>query len=210
MLYLQCIEVFAIAASVTFLELVTSKYPRTLCLVSKSQSLYIYACIYGLFGIAINLGYPLLFSPGVADGLHTSGATPQPVTWSSNPWVRAALIGFTVKALLHVRVFELTTSPGKSILIGVETITQLFEPLLLRNIGLEHWIALRKFLAPAAAKYPVLADARERELAAIPTSFDATERGAMTNDLNAAASVPDVLQIYLTNVGCRGFASIFP
>jgi hypothetical protein len=203
LLLLQCLEAFFVAFLVTFLELVTSKYPRTLCLVSKCPSLYLYAGIYGAFGGITNLLYPRI-----------AGGAPPAVGAAAialgDPWVRAALIGLMIKAFLHVRIFEVATGPGKSVPVGIETITQLFEPWLLKNIGLEHWIALSGFLTPAAAKYAGLEQTRAQALAAIPATFDASERAAMTDDLKAATRVFDLLQIYLNNVGCRVFKNTFP
>lgn len=158
MRYLQSLAVFTIAAGVTFLELVTSKYPRTLFLAATSPSLYVYACIYGLFGVAMHLAYPFVLATGVPDEVHVAGAPPSVVPWSSNPWLRAGLIGLTLKALLHVRIFEIKINSGKSVPIGIETLTQLFEPLLLRNIEIDHWMALARFVEPAATKYGVLSE----------------------------------------------------
>lgn len=122
------------------------------------------------------------------------------------------IIGLTVKAFLHIRIFEVSTgaAPGKSVPVGIETVTQLFEPWLLRNIGLEHWIAKTEFLTAAVAKHSNLNQTRATALGAIPSSFDAVEKAAMIADLNAAATVNDVLDVYLTNVGCRGFRTTFP
>jgi len=207
-LFLQCLEAFAVATVVTFLELVTSRYPRTVCLVTRSGSLYLYAVIYGLFGAVVNFAYPSLFPPSLPDTAHSAvGAVS--TAWNSNPWVRAAIIGFTIKAFLHVRFFELSTGPGKTVPIGIETVTQLFEPLLLRNIKLDHWIALTQFLAPAVAKYPDLPRTRAQALAAIPMGFDTSERAAMAGDLDAAETVTDVLRVYLSNVGCKLFKNTF-
>lgn len=85
--FLPSLAAFAVATIVTFLELVTSKYPRTVCLAVKSRSLYVYAVIYALFGVGINLAYPFLSPSTVPDSAHaaaTTGAATS-LAWSGNP-----------------------------------------------------------------------------------------------------------------------------
>jgi hypothetical protein len=205
--YLPALVAFAVAASVTWFELATSKYPRTLPLLRANTYLYVYAVIYGAFAAGVDIVYPLLFaSPAPATPEITQGMA----VLTANVWLRAALIGLTVKAFLHVRIFELTTGPGKSFPIGIETVTQIFEPWLLREIGLKHWLVLTQFMAPAVAKYTDVTATRARAVAAIPSSFDATEKAALISDLNVAAAVKDLLLVYLNNVGCDVFRDTFP
>src|SRR5260370_41835645 len=70
----------------------------------------------------------------------------------SSPGVRAAAIGMSFKALLHIGLFRVTTAAG-AFPIGVETLVQLFEPPLTRRIVLDHLNALQGFIGPRALKY---------------------------------------------------------
>jgi len=43
-----------------------------------------------------------------------------------------------------------------------------------------------------------------------PGFFTADKKAAITNDLNSADTAQHVLEIYLTNVGCKAFKNTFP
>jgi hypothetical protein len=92
---------FAVAAFVTAAELLTSQYPRTARFALQSVYFYAYVIIYGVLGA---VGLALL--PLVSDQVTIEGAG------ANNPWTKAALIGFSVKAILHIRVFSVATGPG--------------------------------------------------------------------------------------------------
>jgi hypothetical protein len=55
---------FCIATLIAWLELVTSKFPRTFFLLKKSLALYAYTFIYGLIGFGLTLGLTLFFEAG--------------------------------------------------------------------------------------------------------------------------------------------------
>src|SRR5271167_1257446 len=114
---------FAISGFFTVLELVTSKYPYTFFLLRKSALLYFYGAIYGLLAAG---AYLLL--PVISDQVKLTGIA------VGNPWVRAVAVGFTIKAFLHVRLFDVNMGPGRSFPLGVESLVQVFEPWLLRKI----------------------------------------------------------------------------
>jgi uncharacterized membrane protein len=56
---------FVIATFLAFLELVTSKYPRTPFLLRRSLALYGYALVYGLIAFGVTLGIGSLINAGV-------------------------------------------------------------------------------------------------------------------------------------------------
>src|ERR1700675_1692923 len=86
----------ALASFVAWLELATSKYPRTLSLIRKYWALYVYALVYGVAGFAIMLLLPLL-------SIKLEGPL------IGNRWVEAVAIGLSTKAFLHIRLFTIST-----------------------------------------------------------------------------------------------------
>src|ERR1700688_3061252 len=111
---------FVIAALVTALELITSKYPRTARFCVKSPWFHIYFVIYGLLGAGALALLPVLTQVTI-EGVGLS-----------NPWVKAAFVGLSVKAFLHIRIFSVSTGPGQSFPFGLESFVQLFEPWMLK------------------------------------------------------------------------------
>ena len=93
----QLLLAFGIAALVTALELITSKYPRTVFLLKASRSLYVYAAIYGVIGLAVRWGL---------DPLTQSGTIKLEGLGLSNPWVQSLALGVTIKAFLHIPDFS--------------------------------------------------------------------------------------------------------
>jgi hypothetical protein len=91
---------FAVATIVTAIELITTTYPRTPEFVTKSRWFYAYILIYGALGAAA-----LALPPLVGGEVTMTGVGLE------NPWVKALLVGFSVKAVLHIRIF--TVSPSK-------------------------------------------------------------------------------------------------
>jgi hypothetical protein len=144
---------FAVALLVTGLELITTQYPRSPAFVLKSLWFYVYVIIYGVIAGAVVLIFPLISDQVTMSGLGLA-----------NPWTKAIFVGFSIKAFLHIRLFTVSTGPGSSFPVGIETAVQLFEPWMLRNLELDHWNKLQEFAAPRAAKLPTLASARARAL----------------------------------------------
>jgi len=132
---------FAIATFLAFLELVTSKYPRTAFLLRKSSALYGYVLVYGLIAFGVTLGIGSLIK---AEIIKLSGIG------LSNPWAQAVAVGVSFKALLHIRLFSVSVG-SETFPIGVETLVQLFEPYLLRTIDLDCFNAMEAYIAPRAA-----------------------------------------------------------
>jgi hypothetical protein len=90
-----------VGAAVTGLELITTGYPRTSTFVMRSSWFYGYVVIYGVIAGG---AYALL--PTIGDQLTIKGLG------DSSPWVKAVVIGFSVKAVLHIRIFTVSRGPG--------------------------------------------------------------------------------------------------
>ena len=107
---------FTVAIAVTALELLTTKYPRTAAFVCHTVWFYVYIVIYGaIAAIALAL-LPVLGAHIQSDGINLM-----------NPWIAAAAVGISVKSLLHIRIFNVSTGPGKDLPVGLETIVLLFD-----------------------------------------------------------------------------------
>jgi hypothetical protein len=111
---------FAVATVVTAIELITTKYPRTPEFITKSRWFYAYILVYGTLGAAALALLPLVGSEITMTGVGLE-----------NPWVKALLVGFSVKAVLHIRIVTVSTGPNQSFPVGLETLVQLFEPWML-------------------------------------------------------------------------------
>jgi hypothetical protein len=190
---------FAVAALVTAIELITSKYPRTAQFALKSSWFYVYVVIYGLLGA---IGLALL--PLVGDQVTTEGIA------INNPWAKAALIGFSVKAILHIRIFAVSTGPGQSFPVGLESFVQLFEPWMLRTLELDHYSEQSAFITPRAAKFANVADARTQAKTNPPPGLSAAERAVFDADIDQAANAAQVIAAYLKYSGIRLTKTTFP
>lgn len=187
---------FAIAATISGLELITSKYPRTYFLLYRCASLYAYIVIYGVIGSGATLLLPYL--PIKIEGIDQSSA-----------WINAILIGVSIKAILHIRLFNVTTGPGNEFPVGLETILQLFEPWLLRTIDLDHFMRVRRYIGSRSARYLEADAVRSAILANIPPAFSAAERAALTTDVAHLTTVSELMELYLSYVGRGTFEEVF-
>jgi len=196
---------FAIAFAVTYVELVTSNYPRTGFLVVRSWKLYLYSGIYAVIagGVTVFWGYLV-----AADLISFSGAG------DSNIWLRTVVIGFSTKALLHIRLFTVHSGGMDGLPIGVETLVQPFEPWLLREIDLCHFNEMKSFLKGVEIEYTDLDDVKRmiiKDVSAMPQ--DRAEVKAFLLDVDEAETVTGVLGLYLTFLGrgsvCRLFHKAF-
>jgi len=190
---------FFVAAFLSLLELVTSKYPQTSFLLWRSRAFYAYGFIYGLLALGATLGL---------GALSATGAIKLQGLGMSSPWVQAVAIGISFKALLHIRLFSVTTG-SEAFPIGVETLVQLFEPSLTRKILLDHFNALQGFIGPRADKYRDLVNVKKNIADNIP-ELPAQEGTAFLMDIQQAASVRQAMELYLKLVGRPGFDRVFP
>ncbi len=196
---------FALAFAVTFADYVTSNFPSTLCLAVRNRWLWVYAAIYGGFGVVAFIAYPELFGPSAVDA-----AKPASVFSMQNVWMRAATIGMTIKTVMRMKFFEIPGGAGNAVPVGIVTFLQPFEPLLVREILLKQSDLTSSLIDPAAVAYGPLAAALPRALNGIPASIAPAMRTAMATDLRAAPTINDLLQTYLAYAGCHLFRKAFP
>jgi hypothetical protein len=190
---------FGVAAAVTAVELVTSKYPRTSRFVLTSVWFYVYIVIYGVLAA---LGFILL--PLVSDQLTVGGIG------AADPWIKAALIGFSVKALLHIRIFSVSTGPGQSFPVGLESLVQLFEPWMLRSVELDQFNAQSSFIEPRCAPFANVADARTQAKGNPPPGLSPQEKAVFEADIDQAAKPGQVIAAYLKYSGITLTKKTFP
>jgi hypothetical protein len=191
---------FAVAALIATMELITSRYARTLSLLKRCPTLYGYGVIYGLISVAVLLGLDTLVKTGSVSvqGLDLS-----------NPWVRAILVGLTLKAFLHLSLFTVTVG-SNSVPVGIETVVQLFEPLLLRGIDECHYCAVQDLIAPRAARYNNLPNVRNRILNPMPKFLPPPQQNSFTRDVDSAQTVEEAMEVCLTVLGKGMFERRFP
>jgi hypothetical protein len=187
-----------VAFVVAFLELITSKYPRTFGFIRKSSSLYAYASLYALIAFAVQLGWDALAGSVSATGFGLS-----------NPWVRALCIGISVKALMHIRLFTVTTG-GKSFPVGVESLLQLVEPWLLDSVQLHYLAEVHSFIRRHAARHPDLPAVKQEIVDRSSQILSAAEHAGFAGSVNQAQTVKTAMLLYLNLVGKRYFKQTFP
>src|SRR6476620_2494932 len=175
---------FLVAALLSSIELITAKYPRTWFLLRKCKSLWFYALIYGCIGGAAMFWLKDLVAGGKVQlqGLFLSA-----------PWFQAVAIGISVKSLLHINLFNITKN-GQSVPIGLETITQLFEPHLLRGVMFDEFNAVRSFVQPFQQAYPNLTDVRTTLSNNVPNTLPQPEIEAFRADLDKAVNVQEAME----------------
>jgi hypothetical protein len=190
---------FAVATIVTAIELITTTYPRTPEFVTKSRWFYAYILIYGTLGAAALALLPLVGGEVTMTGVGLE-----------NPWVKALLVGFSVKAVLHIRIFTVSTGPNQSFPVGLETLVQLFEPWMLTSLDLDHFSAHQAFIKPRATKQGNLSAAKKAALSNIPSGFSSAVRAALVADINSCTTTQEVISAYLKYVGIKLTDSTFP
>ncbi len=196
---------FLIAFAFAWIELATSKYPRTIGPFwrwSQSRSLWIYSAIYG--------GISLAFASAYASGIVKVSGPLLNSTDSSLSLMAAIGIGVSAKALLHIRVFSLSAAGGQdSFPIGTETLVQLFEPWLLKSILIDEFNAVNDALRDRAAVYEDIATVKAQMIADMPSLPD-PERAALQLDINNAPTVKRAMEIYLRAFSVKALTKLFP
>ena len=188
-----------IAVAVVGLELITTQYPRTSIFVFRSGWFYAYVISYGLIAALVYLLLPLIGAQVTMTGIGLG-----------NPWVQAVVTGLSVKALLHIRIFNVSTGPGRDFPVGLETIVLLFEPWLLRSLELDHFSELMAFVTPRAARCADVAAARQLATNNIPNTFLPAEKAALAADIARATTSGDVIVAYISYVGIKLAGGVFP
>ncbi|MDZ7264219.1 MAG: hypothetical protein ONB16_06510 [candidate division KSB1 bacterium] len=197
---LPAIISFVVGAAVSLLELITSKYPRTFFLLKKSTALYAYTLIYGILSFLVMLIVKSLIHAKIIS-LEGIGI--------SNEWIQALVVGVTTKAILHIRLFNITFG-RQSFPIGIETFVYLFEPWLLRTIDLDEFNGIRSYIAVYQKKYSDLTDIKNRIKDNIPQTLTGVERKAFITDLTEKDSAMEAMELYLQTFGKRSFERVFP
>ena len=192
---------FGIALLFTWLELVTSKYPRTFVFPSKRWALWTYCLIYGLIAFGALLGFDSLVEKGIvkADGLGLS-----------LPWVRAIEMGLAVKAFLHIRLFTVT-SGSQAFPVGVETLVQVFEPWLLDRIAQDEDDEKRDWVKTRRAKHSSVSDGQIKTAlkANIRRSLPQQEKVAIALDIDMAQSGEEAMIVYLDRFGMPSLSRLY-
>jgi hypothetical protein len=187
---------FVLASLVATTELLTSKYPQTLFLLTKCRPLYVYGVIYGVSSaavmVALGTGTIKLEGLGLA-----------------NPLVQAIVAGVFTKAMLHIRFYNVSIG-NESFPIGTESFVQLFEPFLLRNIHLYEFAKVREYVQPRAQKYNDLNDVKARVKADLPPSTPEAEKKGLEADIEKMTAVVEAMEFYLTRFGKANFNRVFP
>lgn len=193
---------FSVAFFFTWLELITSKYPRTFTFPSGRWAIWVYCFVYGLIAFAVLLGFNALVAKGFikADGLGLQ-----------TPWIRAVAVGIAVKALLHIRLFTVT-SGSQPFPVGVETLVQVFEPWLLDRIAQDEDDKKRIYVDAKRAKHP---DETETQIktklkANIRRSLPKDERVAIALDIDMTASAEEAMIVYLDRFGKSSLSRLYP
>jgi hypothetical protein len=189
-----------VASLVTGLELLTSKYPRTVFSLTKCRPLYAYLLIYGLISLAFMLGLDALIA-GKKVTLEGVGL--------QSRWVRAVVVGLSTKAFLHINLFSIAVGP-KTFPLGTETIVQLFEPWLLEEIYLYEFAAVSDFVDQIAARHTDLAIVKSRIKGNLPQTFVGAERAGFELSVDTQTSVKSALELYLRRFGKTNLTRVFP
>jgi hypothetical protein len=186
-----------VAFVVASLELITSSYPRTFSFIRKTWSLYAYAALYAFIAFVVQLGWNVLGSSVSATG---SGL--------SNPWVRALVVGISVKAFMHIRLFNVTVG-AKSFPIGIESLLQLVEPLLLDNVRFEYLSGIDTFIDGYAARFTDLAQVKAKIVERSSQILSGDELAGFAASVNQTTSVEAAMKLYLKLVGRKYFQQTF-
>jgi hypothetical protein len=197
---LASILAFFTASFVVGLELVSSEYPTTFFTLCKEWALYLYCGIYGFLSFMTVLFFEKLVN---------SGAVVVQGPGLSSPYVRALLVGLSVRAFLHLNVYTVRVGL-QSTSVGLETFVQLFEGPLLRTMALREYNGVMEYLEPYVQSYTDLTVARETAKRSLPSSFDSREIAALEKDLDEADEVGQVLALVLRNLGRRTLERVFP
>lgn len=197
---LQILLAMIVAALVSGLELITSTYPRTFSFISRCKSFYVYVSVYAGFAFLV-----MLF----IDFLVANKSVTLEGSLIANGWALAVLVGISIKAFLHISLFNVTVGT-RSFPIGVESLMRMFEPWLLQQIELFHFNSLRRYIAPKSASHNNLATVKKTVLANIPSRFSEAEKRAFQDDVKKATSVVDVMEMFLIFVGRGTFDRVFP
>jgi len=210
MLLFHASAAFLVATAIAWIELVTSKYPRTIRLFwARSWALWAYAIVYGV----ISFGFTWAYGSLTAAGILQMGGSANVAGANTPSLVTAIMIGLSAKALLHIRLFAVpATGTQQTFPVGTETIVQLFEPWLLRTVGIDEFNSVSIYLQAKAKKYVDLkaVKAQIKENMPGPSSLPLPERTALEHDVDQTKTVRGALEIYLREFGVSTVDQHFP
>lgn len=193
---------FVLATSIAALELITSKYPRTAYFLRKSWRIYVYSTIYGVISLCAYFVLPDLLAKGTIK--IEEGALPSS---SGSAIVTAFLVGLSSKALMHIRLFSISTGSGTTFPVGVESFVQLFEPWLLEGIGLDEFTGLRSYVRQRLAKHNDIAVVKKAITDNLPNHI-APEPFKV--DLERITEPIPAFELYFRKCGKTLFDMVFP
>ncbi len=189
-----------IAATISLLELITSRYRNTYTFLWRRWQLYVYMAVYGAFGFLLMW---------IIDYLVAKKTVSFDDMALDSVWVKAVLVGMSAKALMNITLFNVPSGAG-TVPIGMSTLVHLFEPFLLSELDLQVWNDVRTFLTPHARKYPQLEEVKAIMDRNIPPTLSAERRAALRAELGARDSVEGALETFLYAVGRGTFIRSFP
>jgi hypothetical protein len=194
------IVAFFTAFVIVLLELLTTNYSRTSFVLVKESALYTYGAVYGLIAVIVLLTLNALTNAKTitVEGLGLS-----------SPYIRALIVGISVKALLHINIATVKVG-SKSTPIGLETIVQLFEPALLRTIELSKFNGIRKYIEPYTRTRTRITTIKSIIKKNIPQSFSREEIAALEKDINKATDKTELFELVIENLGKKTLERIFP
>lgn len=203
MVYTPPFIAFLLASGITFLEILTSEYPRTFNFILTCWKLWVYALVYGIIAFIVAC---------FADQLIETGDLTISGFGTSNPWVRALAIGLAIKAVLHIRLFSVSIQGKVSTPIGLETILLLFEPWLLKGIKLHETVQISKYFDNWLQNHPLDLDQMRSRVAKNLQMLESEEKKALVRDINDSEIVTcerDLMYLYIKLFGKNLFEQIF-
>jgi len=122
--------------------------------------------------------------------------------------ISAAVVGFSLRALLHLRLFSVTAG-GNNVPVGLETLVFLYEPWLLAEIELFSSNKLSAYIKPAAARYK-LSDVRKKCKDNLPNFLTHAQKQGLGVDFNKAVTVEQCMRTFISVAGKGAFDATFP
>jgi hypothetical protein len=123
-------------------------------------------------------------------------------------WVRAVVVGITVRALMNLTLFNVTNSVGTTP-VGVSILVQLYEPMLLESLQTAVWNDTRQFLNPYA-KAVNFGAAQAAIAANLPSTLSKERKAALLSEIALKnPSVLEALEDYFGAVGRNTFTATF-
>lgn len=205
MAWLPSVLAGVIATAITLLELITGSYRKTHFLLWRPPQLWlmlVYVLVYGViaFGLMTVIDVLIANKYITLEGLGTN-----------SPWIRAVIVGLTVRALMQITFFNVAVGAG-TLPIGIATFTQLYEPMLLESLSQGVWNAGRNYLQPYADRYPNVADVRTMIADNLPPppTLSVERRAALLADIAMKTSVVEIFETYLNVAGRGTLVRVFP